>query len=50
MLLTIALASRYVFASIATATYYEIESFLSIPGAILFYGCISLVGYLSICI
>lgn len=41
----IATANQYVLASIATKTYYDIEMWLSLPGAILFYGVISLIGY-----
>lgn len=45
MLSGIAVGCRYVFASIATKTYYDIEMWLSLPGATLFYGAISLIGY-----
>lgn len=40
----IATANQYVVASIATKTYYDVEMWLSLPGAILFYGIISLIG------
>lgn len=38
------LAIRYIFASIATKTYFNVEMFLSLSGATLFYGLLSLVG------
>lgn len=44
----IATANQYILASISTKTYYNIETFLTLPGAILFYGCISLFGYLKL--
>lgn len=40
----IATANQYVLASISVKTYYNIESWLSLPGATLFYGVISLIG------
>lgn len=42
----IATANQYVLASIATKTYFNIETTFSLHGAILFYGLISLFGYL----
>lgn len=44
--LGIATANQYVLASIATKTYFNIETTFSLHGAILFYGLISLFGYL----
>lgn len=40
----IAAANRYVLATVATKTYYNIEMWLSLPGAIGFYGFISFIG------
>ncbi|XP_031634375.1 facilitated trehalose transporter Tret1-like [Contarinia nasturtii] len=37
-------ANQYVVAAIATKTYYNVETWLSLPGAIIFYGIISLTG------
>lgn len=39
------LASSYILASIATKTYYNLEMWLSLPGAILVYGLNSVIGY-----
>lgn len=38
-------ACHFMLSAIASKTYYNIESWLSLPGAILFYGVISLIGY-----
>lgn len=40
----IAMATHQILAAIATKTYYNIESWLSLPGAILLYGWISVFG------
>lgn len=39
------LAIRYGLAALATKSYYNLELWLTMPGAILFYGIISLIGY-----
>lgn len=41
-------AVHYILAAIATKTYFTVETFLSLPGAAAFYGCISLIGYVKI--
>lgn len=47
MLVSIVCGIRYVFGAISTKMYYNIELWLSLPGAAAFYGCVSLVGYLK---
>lgn len=42
------LALRYVFAALATKTYYNVEMWLSLPGVILFYAVIGAIGYVLI--
>lgn len=44
----IATANHYLVASLITKTYYNIEIWLSLPGAILFYAVIGVIGYASI--
>lgn len=44
----IALANHYILSAIASKTYYNIEMWLSLPGAISFYGIISLIGFFVI--
>lgn len=39
-------AERYMFAAIASRFYYNVEQLFSLPGAALFYGCVSLIGYI----
>lgn len=41
----IAAASHYVVASFSAKTYYNIEMWFSLPGAIAFYGVVGLIGY-----
>lgn len=41
----ISAANQYVLTAIATKTYYNIEMWLSLSGATLFYGAISAIGY-----
>lgn len=41
----ISLALRYFIAAISTRLYYDIELWLTLSGAILFYGIISFIGY-----
>lgn len=45
LLCGVSLASSYVLASIATKTYYNLEMWLSLPGAILLFGLNSVIGY-----
>lgn len=45
MLLSIISGCRYIFVAFSTKLYYNIESWLSIPGAAAFYGVITLFGY-----
>lgn len=47
MLCSISTADRYIFAAISTKMYYNIETWLTLPGAAAFYGFISLTGYFS---
>lgn len=42
------LALRYFLAAISTKMYYNIEIWLTLSGAILFYGIISLIGYVVV--
>lgn len=44
-LCSISTAFQYIFAAIATKTYYTIETLLSLSGAPFFYGIITLIGY-----
>lgn len=44
-LVGLAKATQYVLTSFATKTYYNVEMWLSLPGATLFYGSISFIGY-----
>lgn len=44
MLVSIVSGVRYLFGAISTKMYYNIEMWLSLPGAAAFYGCVSLVG------
>lgn len=41
----LAAASHYLVASFSAKTYFNVETWLSLPGAILFYGFIGLIGY-----
>lgn len=41
----LSLASHYALSAIATKTYYNLEMWLSLPGAILLYGLNSVIGY-----
>lgn len=43
----ITLAIRYFIAAISTKLYYIVEVWLTLPGTILFYGIISLIGYVK---
>ncbi|XP_055301620.1 facilitated trehalose transporter Tret1-like [Sitodiplosis mosellana] len=36
-----------IFAFVATKTYYDLESWLSLPGAICFYGVVAVIGFIS---
>lgn len=45
MLCSITTADRYVFSAISTKVFYNIETWLSLPGAAAFYGFISFAGY-----
>lgn len=40
-------AVNYMLAFAATKTYYDLETFLSLPGVILFYGIIGIFGYVA---
>lgn len=39
-----AAANRYIFAAIATKSYYNIELWLSLPGSMVLYGTLSFIG------
>lgn len=45
MLLSIISGFRYIFVAFSTKLYYNIELWLSLPGAAAFYGLITLIGY-----
>lgn len=45
MLCCIVSAERYMFAAVASRFYFSVEQQFSLPGAALFYGCVSLIGY-----
>lgn len=45
MLLSIIAGCRYIFVAFSTKLYFNVEAWLSIPGAAAFYGLVSLVGY-----
>lgn len=40
-------AVNYLLAFAATKTYYDLETFLSLPGVILFYGIIGIIGFIA---
>lgn len=40
-------AVNYLLAFAATKTYYDLETFLSLPGVILFYGIIGIIGFVA---
>lgn len=45
MLLSIVHGCRYIFVAFSTKLYYNVETWLSVPGAAAFYGLITLIGY-----
>lgn len=44
----LAAASHYVVASFSAKTYYNVETWFTLPGAILFYGIVGVIGYFFI--
>lgn len=47
MLVSIVSGIRYIFGAISTKLYYNIELWLTLPGAAAFYGFVSLAGYIK---